>query len=73
MTRARSPIRALSSMTPEEMTEMAYQAQNAMIRYADRRGFSGLSCAGEWNFYRAVEDAIEAEWLKAVRATTWTA
>lgn len=57
--------RHISEMTQEEMHEMRSKAVSAVVDYANKKGFSGLSHAGWFSFYSAIEDAIEAEWNKA--------
>ena len=58
-------MRHVSKMTREEMEAMQDAVQNAAVSFVQKNNFSGLSHNGWFNFYEALQDAIEGEWSKA--------
>ena len=58
-------VRSFSEMTHDEMHDFQNRLQSSAIEFAKERGFSGLSHAGCFNFYTAIQKAIEREWMKA--------
>lgn len=58
-------MKHISKMTEKQMNELANEVQEAAINWTDQKGFSGLSEVGRFDFYVALQKAIENEWLKA--------
>ena len=58
-------MRHISKMCEREMKAMQGAVQSAAVIFAEKNGFSGISHNGWFNFYSALQDAIENEWLKA--------
>jgi len=60
----------ISKMSEMQMTLLKCAVQDAAVRFAKEHGFSGLSHNGWFNFYAALDDAIEGEWRKATTHNT---
>ena len=58
-------MRHIAKMTRHEMEAMQIEVQDAAMKFAKKNDFSGLSHNGWFNFYHALQDAIEGEWSKA--------
>ncbi len=58
-------MKHISRMSYDEMCDMRSLAAQAMVEYAEKNNFSGLSHNGWFNFYAVLYDAIEEEWKKA--------
>jgi hypothetical protein len=58
-------IRDYSELTEKEVDAMANKCIDAAIQYAKDNNLSGLSCNGSHNIYKAIQDALSAEWENA--------
>jgi hypothetical protein len=62
-------MRNMSTMTLQEMHSMQNSVIQAAIAHCQKNKFTGLSHAGWFNFYSALQDAIESEWVRAKEKT----
>ena len=58
-------MRNMSTMTLQEMHSMQNLVIEAAIAHCQKNKFTALSHAGWFNFYSALQDAIESEWVRA--------
>ena len=54
-----------SEMTEPEVNTLICRLEEAAVDYFQVYGFSGLSHAGWFSIYVAIQEAIRVEWLKA--------
>ncbi len=57
-------MRHFSQLTREEVQLMVDRCCDAAVELADSLNLAGLSAAGGFNVYRAIETAIYEEWKK---------
>ena len=63
-----NPLRHFSELTNEELLLMYNEAINAMLDYSNKIGMGGLAHLSSHDLYKAIEQAIKNEHVKAQAA-----